>query len=142
MNEYFTSISDIFNDHGTDALSSDLKELESFINHKVPDDVFFKIPFITPEQVSTFIAALDTSKATGLDCLGPRIIKKVGQVLSPSIAALINKSTQTGVFPDQLKCAKVFPIYKVVTNRILEITDLFRYYPPSQKFLKGILTNT
>ena len=112
LNEYFTSISDIFNDHGTDALSSDLKELKSFINHNVPDDVFFKIPFITPEQVSTFIAALDASKATGLDGLGPRIIKKVGQVLSPSIAALINKSIQTGVFPDQLKCAKVFPIYK------------------------------
>ena len=64
LNEHFTSISDIFNDNGTDASSSDLKELKIFINNKVSDDVFFKIPYITPEQVSTLITALDSSKAT------------------------------------------------------------------------------
>ena len=55
LNGYFTSISDIFNDNGTDALSSVLKELKIFINNTIPDDVFFKIPYITPEQVPTFI---------------------------------------------------------------------------------------
>ena len=35
-----------------------------------------------------------------------------GQTLSPSIAALINKSILTGKFPDKLKIAKVFPIHK------------------------------
>ena len=110
------------------------KELESFINNKVPDDVFFKIRHITPEQVSTFIAALDASKATGLDGLG--------QVLSPSIATLINKSLQTGIFPDQLKCVKVFPIYKVSANLIPVITDPYRYYRPSLRFLRDMLTNS
>lgn len=34
LNEYFTSTSNIFNDNGTNGLSSDLKELEIFINNK------------------------------------------------------------------------------------------------------------
>ena len=37
------------------------------------------------------INKLDLSKATGLDCLGPRIIKRVVDSLSPSIAKLIIK---------------------------------------------------
>ena len=64
------------------------------------------------QQVSCIISALDPSKAIVLDGLGPRVIKLVGHILSPSIAALINKSILTGMFPDQLKLAKVFPIHK------------------------------
>ena len=36
----------------------------------------------------------------------------IDHILSPSIAALINKSILTGRFPDQFKLAKVFPIHK------------------------------
>ena len=64
------------------------------------------------EQVSCIISALDPSKAIGLDGLGPRVIKLFWHILSPSIAALINKSILTGIFPDQLKLAMVFPIHK------------------------------
>lgn len=43
---------------------------------------------------------------------GQRLLKSVCQILTPSITALINKSLTTGKFPDQLKLAKVFPIFK------------------------------
>ena len=78
----------------------------------MPNGIFFQIPLITPGQVSAIISALDPSKAIGIDDLGPRILKTIGQTLSPSIAALINKSILTGKFPDKLKIAKVFPIHK------------------------------
>ena len=55
---------------------------------------------------------MDSSKATGLDGLGPRILKLAVNCLSPSIAALIIKSLATGQFPYQLKQAKIFPIFK------------------------------
>ena len=55
---------------------------------------------------------MELSKATGLDGLGPRIIKLAVDSLSPSIARLINKSIETGVFPSQLKIAKVYPVFK------------------------------
>ena len=78
----------------------------------MPNGIFFQIPLITPGQVSAIISALDPSKVIGIDGLGPRILKTIGQTLSPSIAALINKSILTGKFPDKLKIAKVFPIHK------------------------------
>ena len=87
-------------------------KLANFVNNKVPNDIYFKIPTITPEQVSTFITALDSGKAVGLDGTGTRTIKSVAKLLSTSIAVLINKSIVAGKFPNQLKLAKVFPVYK------------------------------
>ena len=58
------------------------------------------------------ISTLDSTKATGLDGSGPRIIKLAGNHLAPIIAALINKSISSKVFPSQLKCAKILPIFK------------------------------
>ena len=49
------------------------------------------------------LGGLNPAKATGLDGIGPRILKLASTVLSPSITALINKSIETATFPDQLK---------------------------------------
>ena len=105
LNEYFSSISDIFGIDNQDSLDLDLTHLTNFVNDKVPNGIYFQIPNITPEQVSASIMALDSSKAIGLDGVGPRIIKSVANILSLSIAALINKSNTTGKFPDKLKFA-------------------------------------
>ena len=74
----------------------DLKKLRNFTNNKFSDDTWFCIPFITTEQVESFIRNLDSSKATGVDGIGPRIIKLAVHCLSPTIAMLINKSLVTG----------------------------------------------
>ena len=112
LNEYFSSISDIFGIDNRDSTDPDLTHLTNFVNGKVPNGVYFQIPNITQEQVSASIVALDSRKAIGLDGIGPRIIKSAANILSLSIAALINKSIATGKFPDKLKLAKVFPIHK------------------------------
>ena len=112
LNEYFSSISDVFGIANRDSLDPNLTNLTNFVNDKVPNNVYFKISYITPEQVSASIMALDSSKAIGLEGIGPRIIKSIANILSLSIAALINKSIATGKFPDKLKLAKVFPIHK------------------------------
>ena len=106
LNEYFSSISDIFRNNDPSNLNTDLAELKEFVNSKVPNGIFFQIPFINPGQVSAIISALDPSKAIGIDGLGPRILKTIGQTLSPSIAALINKSILTGKFPSIAKVNK------------------------------------
>ena len=90
----------------------DTDKIRNFVNSKVSRDTSFNMPFITTEQVTSYINKLDSSKATGLDTLGPRILKLAVNCLSPSIAALINKSLATGQFLSQLKRAKIFPIFK------------------------------
>ena len=88
----------------------DKSKLINYANNYLPLYTFFKIPLITTPQVADFVRKLDPGKSTGLDGLGPRILKMACNIISPSIAALINKSITSGSF--QLKQAKVYPIFK------------------------------
>ena len=110
--DYFASISEYINTNDVFTSAPDLTKLETHISSKIPIDIFFCIPKITINQVAEFINGLNPAKATGLDGIGPRILKLASTVLSPSITALINKSIETATFPDQLKMAKLNPIHK------------------------------
>ena len=112
LNDYFASISEYINTNDVITSAPDLTKLETHISSKIPTDIFFRIPKITVNQVAEFINGLNPAKATGLDGIGPRILKLASTVLSPSITALINKSKETATFPDQLKMAKLYPIHK------------------------------
>ena len=112
LNEFFASVADQFEMDSSDISITDRDKIKTFVNSKVPADTKFCIPNITTEKVTHYINKLDSSKATGLDGIGPKIIKLAAGSLSPSIAALINKSLATGQFPSQLKQAKIFPIFK------------------------------
>ena len=112
LNAYFCSIAQILNEHNDEVSTFESDKLSNCVNSKVPENIYFHIPLITSEQVLSFINKLDSSKATGIDGLGPRVIQIAADVLSPSIAMLINKSLLTGTFPSQMKLAKVFPIHK------------------------------
>ena len=112
LNKYFASVAELLNENTSSGSSLDTNKISDFVDSKVPINTQFTIPFITPEQVLLHINTLEASKSTGLDGIGPRIIKLAAQLLSPSIAMLINKSIATGQFPSQMKLAKVLPIYK------------------------------
>ena len=93
---------------------------------------------MTSEQVQSYIKALDPTKATGLDGLGPKIFKLAINSLSPIIATLISKSIHTGQKPNEMKCAKVFPIFKGGNKSDPSNIDLYLYYQPYQKYLKDM----
>ena len=113
LNNYFAKISELFSENDDESTPSpDFTKLNDFITQRIPNNVRFEIPFITETQVSEFINGLNIAKATGLDGIGPRILKLANNILAPSIAALINKSIKTATFPEQLKVAKVYPIHK------------------------------
>ena len=88
-----------------------MTKIRHFVNSNVPSNTSFIIFFITTEQVSTYIKRLDSFKATGLERIGPRLLKVSINCLSSSIAALINELA-TRQFPSQLKQAKIFSIFK------------------------------
>ena len=112
LNNYFAKISELFQDNDEIPTRPDFTKLNEFINDRIPNDIRFEIPFISIAQVSEFINGLNIAKATGLDGIGPRILKMANDILAPSIAALINKSIKTATFPDKLKMAKIYPIHK------------------------------
>ena len=50
LNEYFANISGLFDNDCREGLETDISQLNNYIHNKVPDDLHFKIPNITPSR--------------------------------------------------------------------------------------------
>lgn len=85
--------------------------LKTMLSAKLKENTF-DIKFISPMQVKRIIDKLDPKKSTGLDGIGPNILKHCRDEITIPIASIINNSIGTGIFPDRLKEAAVFPIFK------------------------------
>ena len=72
------------------------------------------------------ILATPSNKVYGLYSCPVHLLKSVRQSLSPFLAALMNKSISTGIYPHLLKHAKVIPVYKTGDE-----TDPCNYRPIS-----------
>ena len=94
------------------AETSDFKHIAEHVNSKVASNTSFHIPEINSSFVRNFLKSLDATKATGLDCIGPKILKIAPDILCPSISYVINKSLASGIFPQPWKEAKISPIFK------------------------------
>ena len=91
---------------------SDFQKVKECVDSKVPRDIKFSIPKISHSFVRKYLSNLDVSKATGLDCIGPRLLKMSHNIIYASITFIVNKSLEQCVFPTEWKTAKVNPIYK------------------------------
>ena len=77
-----------------------------------------------PGEISRLISGLNNSKST---YFSPRVLKSVAVKLSPLLARLFNKCVLSGYFPNELKTAKVIPLFKNKGS----ISDLSNYRPIS-----------
>ncbi|VDI73723.1 Hypothetical predicted protein [Mytilus galloprovincialis] len=109
FNTHFTTIGDKYVTNNTQYQAN---KLNDYVQDKIPAGVRFTIPFIKLDETKKLLSKLETSKATGLDEVGPFFIKLSSEALAPSITYLINLSILEGVFPENLKLAKVTPIFK------------------------------
>ena len=99
LNDYFSSIAHILNKTNTETRDPDLSKLNEFVNSRVPDTVTFKIPYIRNDQVLSNISALGPSKATSLDGLGPKSLKRAASIIAHLSLLLLIKAFQMERFP-------------------------------------------
>jgi len=67
---------------------------------------------VTEEEVANVIQRLNTKKSCDVNGMSVWLIKQCYKHILTPLTKLINKSFESGVFPAQLKTAKVIPIYK------------------------------
>ena len=79
------------------------------------DKSIFMKPIIEDEIIK-IIGKFDKNKSAGHDGIGNLIVKRVANEIARPLSAIFNLSITTGIFPDQLKVAKVIPIYKKDDN--------------------------
>ena len=63
------------------------------------------------QEMETIIKNLNNSSA-GWDDISPSVLKYIAPYISKALVNLINLSFQDGLFPDELKIARVIPLYK------------------------------
>jgi len=67
---------------------------------------------VTEDFVYKELCSLNISKSTGLDGIPAWFLKDAAPILKVPITFLINLSISEGVVPDELKMAKVKPLFK------------------------------
>ena len=102
------------------------KNFSSFL--KNPNNLTFFVTPTTVAEVNALISGLKASKSIGPSSLPTKIMKQLNDIIASPLAELINKSFQSGIFPDIFKIAKVIPIFKgesrVVSNNYRPISLL------------------
>ena len=111
FNDFFLNLSKQISSCDTDN-SRTLHVLSQYTDTKLRKNQQFQISFIDEDEVFSMLRKLNVNKSAGIDSLGPRILKLAAPVIAKPITHLINMSIKEGVFPDDLKMAKVTPIYK------------------------------
>ena len=72
----------------------------------------FHFHSISSYELKGEIQNMQMGKSTGLHKISTKLIKQAGDTITESLLEVFNLSLRTGIFPDDLKFAKVTPIYK------------------------------
>lgn len=88
---------------------------KNFKDYLKPDRKCNKAMFLyatNPQEILKIVKNLKYSQSTGFDNISTQVVKHSINYLSDPLSHIFNSSMQTGVVPDQLKIAKVIPLYK------------------------------
>ena len=90
---------------------------------------------VTENEVSAIVNSLKIS-SPAWDDISSNVIKKTYKSFIKPLTYLYNLSINIGIFPDELKIAKVIPIYKSKEKKYFLTTDQFQYYQLSLEYWK------
>jgi hypothetical protein len=112
---------------------------KDYLKSRTLQSIFFNP--VTPPEIVDCIALMNNSHSRGYDEISTMILKQCSLEVSSVLANIYNQSLTQGVFPDQLKLAKLIPIFK--TGDKLKISN---YRPisilsPFSKLLEKIVYN-
>ena len=121
FNKYFTSIAGnlVSTNYSQSAHSN-----EAFRNYLTPGIWSYNHTQFDVSNLKNIISGLNNSKYTDYS---PRVLKSLSNFISPTLTKLFNKCYCDGYFPDDLKTAKVLPLFK---NKGC-LTDISNYRPIS-----------
>ena len=80
---------------------------------------------ITEDEIVKIMCKFDKNKSALHDGVGNLIVTRVANEIACPLSAIFNLSLTTGIFPDQLKIAKVIHIYKKTTIKISNYRPVF-----------------
>ena len=105
FNRYFISIG-----HTLSEQIQSVHSCEEYLGHKA--DSVFKFSEVNEDCIDKIIKNLKSKSSTGYDNISNKLIKHARAILVKPLTLLTNQIIYTGVFPRQLKIARVKPLFK------------------------------
>ena len=96
---------------------------------------------VVSDEIVKIISKFNENKSPGHDDIGNMIVKKVALEISKPLEIIFNCSLKTGVVPEQLKIAKVIPIYKKDDPEVFSNYRPVSVLPCFSKILERIMFN-
>ena len=93
-------------------MNSSHYKLRDFCNSKLSENTKFNINNIEKYKVLKHLSTMDSSKATGTDSIGSRLLKLAAPYIADDITYICNHSMNKSAFPRKWKEAKVSPLHK------------------------------
>ena len=138
-------ISDTFNTFFTNIglnLSNNIPKVNisptSYIHHQVTNTIFLNE--VSVNEVQTVIQNLKES-SPGWDNIAPKIIKMTYEHFILPLTYIIHLSLTNGVFPGDLKIAKIIPLYKAKEKHVLNNYRPVSVLPVFSKIIERIMYN-
>ena len=100
----------------------------------------FTFSYVTCKIINEAISALENKNSTGHDNLSLKFIKLISQSILYPLSIIINQSLFTGIFPKDLKIAKVIPIYKKDDEQIFDNYRPISLLPAISKIFEKIVS--
>lgn len=101
----------------------------------------FEFKPVNPSVVSGFLRKVSTKKATGVDGLSAKILKIVEPAIVVPLTNVINDMFSKSKFPDQLKKARVTPVYKKKDRLNKEFYRPISILPIMSKFFEWSISS-
>ena len=114
-----TMLSNEFNNHFATIslkLASNISTPDSdynYLKYLTNTDKQFQLCPTTTDNVLSLLNKLNKSKATGLDMISAWLIRDFVDLICIPICNIFNQSIGQSIFPDDWKCARVAPLFKV-----------------------------
>ena len=115
FNSFFVSIGEQNNVNVERHTESHFRD---YLTDKV--DAQFAFRSIRNSDTVRMIKNIKLSNTKGHDGISSDLLKLIGNAISKSITLIINQSLTTGIFPDRLKIAKVIPIFKKDSKKLIK----------------------
>lgn len=107
FNLFFTNIGP---DLASNIDTRNKKPYSEYLKRVITSSFYFKLT--NEVEVAKIIKSFKPKSSTGHDGISMKLLKLISPAINRSLALIINQSLITGIFPQNLKIAKVTPIYK------------------------------
>ena len=136
FNEYFTSVgsnlANAIDTRGKPAYTSYLR---------VPSITTFNFTYTNSDEVRILINNLKSKQSAGHDSISSQLLKDIGHIIAPTLSVIIDQSLYTGIFPIQLKIAKVIPLFKKGEETSIENYRPISLLPSISKVFERVVFN-